>query len=60
MGPMPAVTFDPAAWPEPRQDGVTELPPAAAASLLILLTTLVDYLEEQHAACATPARPPAD
>lgn len=60
MGPMPAIAIDPAAWPEPRADGVTELSPAMAGALLTTLVTLIDYLEEQHAACAAPARPPAD
>lgn len=62
MGPLPAgIAIDPALWPEPAADGTTVLTPEAAGHIFVLLTTLVNYLEEQHAACATTAsRPAAD
>jgi len=55
MGPLPTVTFDPATWPDPAPDGTTTLSAEASGHLLVLLSTLVDYLEEQHAACAATA-----
>lgn len=60
MGPLPKISIDPAAWPDPRADGVTELTPAQAAMHLAVLTALIDYIEEQHAACAKPAPTSAD
>jgi len=58
MGPLPVVRFDPASWPDPAEDGTTVLSPEIAGRLLVLITTLTDYIEENHAACAHAATTP--
>lgn len=55
MTPLPVTDFDPSAWPNPAADGSTVLDPVTSGRVLVLLTTLIDYMEAQYAACAQTA-----
>lgn len=53
MAPPPKFAIPP--WPDAQPDGTTILAAADVAQVLLLLTMLIDYIEEQHARCATPS-----
>ena len=52
MGPLPAIDFAPEDWPAADADGATTLDIGTAAKFLGLLTTVINYLETEHAKCA--------